>query len=240
MEVDELIKLGRYEEARARILAGEGGHAEALAVLLELRDWLYLKEYERARRVLEQDGELIEDYLDTGRAKAAIRAFESEDESQIAAYLQDPHLGAEAWATLGLIQVMRGKREEARRAFEAALKADPRHFRAKTNLANLVLEAGQTDEAIRLYQEVLKLNPEYALAHHNLGAAYRKRGQIDKAVYHIKQGQRLQMRPPVRPPRAPVPGASLPLPERKPLLGRRWWLWLLVIVLAYWLLNRQP
>jgi len=240
VEVDELIKLGRYEEARARILAGEGGHAEALAVLLELRDWLRLKEYERAQKVLEQDGDLIAGYLDLERARAAIRAFESEDESQIAAYLQDPHLGAEAWATLGLIQIMRGQREEARQAFEAALQADPRHFRAKTNLANLALEAGQTDEAIRLYQEVLKLNPEYALAHHNLGAAYRKKGQIDKAVYHIKQGQRLQMRPPVRPPRAPVPGASLPLPERKPLLGRRWWLWLLVIVLAYWLLNRQP
>jgi hypothetical protein len=59
-------------------------------------------------------------------------------------------------------------------------------------------------------------------------------------VYHIKQGQRLQMRPPVRPPRGPLPGASLPLPERKPLLGRRWWFWLLVIGLAYWLLSRQP
>jgi tetratricopeptide (TPR) repeat protein len=240
VEVDELIKLGRYEEARARILAGEGGHAEALAVLLELRDWLRLKEYERAQKVLEQDGDLIAGYLDLERARAAIRAFESEDESQIAAYLQDPHLGAEAWATLGLIQIMRGQREEARQAFEAALKADPRHFRAKTNLANLALEAGQTDEAIRLYQEVLKLNPEYALAHHNLGAAYRKRGQIDKAVYHIKQGQRLQMRPPVRPPRVQLPETTVGLPERKPWLGRRWWLWLLVIVLAYWLLNRQP
>jgi len=240
VEVNELIKLGRYEEARARILAGEGGHAEALAVLLELRDWLRLKEYERAQKVLEQDGDLVAGYLDLERARAAIRAFETEDESQVVAYLQDPHLGGEAWAVLGLIHIRRGDRAQAGRAFKAALQTDPRHFRAKTNLANLALEAGQTDEAIRLYQEALKLNPEYALAHHNLGAAYRKKGQIDKAVYHIKQGQRLQMRPVARPPRSYVPGNPLPMPERRPLSSGRWWLWLLLIGLALWLLGRQP
>jgi tetratricopeptide (TPR) repeat protein len=96
----------------------------------------------------------------------------------------------------------------------------------------MTLEAGQTDEAIRMYTEALKLNPEYALAHHNLGAAYRKKGQIDKSVYHIKRGQRLQM---------PGSAAPLPLPERRPLLGsfgRRWWLWLAVIVAVYLLLSR--
>lgn len=239
-EVNELIRLGRYEEARGRMLAGEAGDAEGLAVLLELRDWLRLKEYGRALQVLEQEGDLVQGYLDVQRTRAAIQAFEAEDEQQIGAYLSDPHLGAEAWAVLGLVHIARGERAQAQRAFEAALEADPSHFRAKTNLANLALEAGQTDEAIRLYQEVLRLNPEYALAHHNLGAAYRKKGQIDKAVYHIKQGQRLQMRPVTRPPRAPVAGAPLPMPERRPLLGGRWWLWLLVVGLVLWLIGRRP
>ncbi|MFC6919848.1 tetratricopeptide repeat protein [Meiothermus taiwanensis] len=240
MEVDELIKLGRYEEARSRILAGEEGDADGLAVLLELRDWLRLKEYDRALKVLEQDGDLVQGYLDVVQVKAAIQAFEAEDEQQIRAYLGHPHLGAEAWAVLGLVHIARGERVQAQRAFEAALQADPRHFRAQTNLANLALEAGQIDEAIRLYQEVLRLNPDYALAHHNLGAAYRKKGQIDKAVYHIKQGQRLQMRPVTRPPRAPTPGAPLPMPERRFLLGGRWWLWLLVLGLVLWLVGRRP
>lgn len=240
MEVNRLIELGRYEEARGRILAGEAGDADGLAVLLELRDWLRLKEYGRALQVLEQEGELVQGYLDVQRARAAIQAFEAEDQQQIGAYLGDPHLGAEAWAVLGLVHIARGDRVQAQRAFEAALEADPRHFRAKTNLANLALEAGQTDEAIRLYQEVLRLNPEYALAHHNLGAAYRKKGQLDKSVYHIKQGQRLQMRPAARPPRASVPGVAAPLSERRPWLGGRWWLWLLLIGLALWFLGRQP
>jgi tetratricopeptide (TPR) repeat protein len=244
-ELDQLIRSGRYEEARGRILAGEKGDADGLAVLLELRDWLRLKEYGRAQKLLEQDVDLIADYLDVSRARAAIEAFDTEDESKIAAYLDDPHLGAEAWATLGLVHIRRNDRERAKQAFDAALQADPHHFRVKTNLANLSLEAGQTDEAIRMYEEVLKLNPEYALAHHNLGAAYRKKGQIDKSVYHIKRSQRLQMQPVARPPRPMVPGVSAPppMPERRPFLGSfgsRWWLWLLVIVVVYWLLNRQP
>ncbi|WP_337870926.1 tetratricopeptide repeat protein [Meiothermus sp.] len=243
-ELNQVIRSGRYEEARSRILTGEEGDADGLAVLLELRDWLRLKEYGKAQKLLEQDGDLIAGYLDVPRAKAAIEAFDTEDEGRIVSYLEDPHLSAEAWAALGLVRIRNGHRQEAQEAFEMALKRDPGHYRAKTNLANMTLEAGQTDEAIRMYEEVLKLNPEYALAHHNLGAAYRKKGQIDKSVYHIKRGQRLQMQPATRPPRV-APGASAPppMPERRPLLGRfgsRWWWWLLVIVVVYWLLNRQP
>lgn len=243
-ELDQVIRSGHYEEARNRILAGEEGDADGLAVLLELRDWMRLKEYGKAQKLLEQDGDLIAGYLDVPQAKAAIEAFDTEDESRIVSYLEDPHLSAEAWAALGLVRIRNGNRQEAQEAFDMALKLDPGHYRVKTNLANMTLEAGQTDEAIRMYEEVLKLNPEYALAHHNLGAAYRKKGQIDKSVYHIKRGQRLQMQPATRPPRvAPGVSAPPPMPERRPLLGRfgsRWWWWLLVIVVVYWLLNRQP
>ncbi|GIW24970.1 tetratricopeptide repeat protein [Meiothermus sp.] len=243
-ELDQVIRSGRYEEARGRILAGEEGNADGLAALLELRDWLRLKEYDRARKLLKQEGDLMAGYLDVGQAQAALEAFESEDEGRIAAYLDDPHLGAEAWTALGLAHIRQNKREDARQAFDKALQADPRHYRAKTNLANLTLEAGYTDEAIRMYEEVLRLNPEYALAHHNLGAAYRKKGRLDKSVYHIKRGQRLQMQPAARPPRSIANTAGPPpLPERRGVLGgmgNRWWFWLLLIGAGYWLLSRQP
>lgn len=238
MEVDRLIALGRYEEARRRILAGEEGDAQGLAVLLELRDWLRLKEYERALKVLEQNGEQVQAYLDVAQARAAIEAFADEDQERARAYLSDPHLAAEAQAVLGLAYLRRGQHERAWQAFEAALRADPGHYRAKTNLASLALEAGQTEEAIRLYEEALRLNPEYPLAHHNLGVAYRKKGQLDKAVYHLKQGQRLQMRPPVRPPRGMAPGVGQALPERRLWLGRGW-VWFLLAVLLLWLIGRR-
>ena len=61
--MDELIRSGHYDQARAQMLAGATGNADALAVILELRDWLRLKEYEKARKLLKQDADLAADYL---------------------------------------------------------------------------------------------------------------------------------------------------------------------------------
>jgi tetratricopeptide (TPR) repeat protein len=238
--MDELIKTGRYDEARAKLLAGEGGDADGLAVLLELRDWLRLKEYTRARKVLRQEETWLEPYLEPGRAQAALAAFEGEDEAALTPYLDDPHLGAEAWCCLGLLRVRRGDTAGGRAAFETALARDKGHFRAKTNLANLLQEEGRLGEAIAAYQEVLHLNPDYALAHHNLGAAYRKQGNLSKSVYHVKRAQRLQMRPPARVSRERSgPDEANPLPRPGGAgLGGRWWVWLLGIAVAYFLLHR--
>jgi len=244
--VNDLIKTGHYDEARARLLTGEPGDADGLAVLLELRDWLRSKEYARARKVLTQDGDLLKPYLEPYHVQAALEAFSGEDEAAITPYLDDPHLGAEAWCSLGLLRVRRGDREGAKAAFEQVLERDKGHFRAKTNLANLLQEEGQLEAAISAYQEVLHLNPDYAMAHHNLGAAYRKKGDLSKSVHHVKRAQRLQMRPPSRS-RRDRPGSEGPNevgldpnPLPRPAWagwGNRWWVWLIVIAVAYFLLR---
>lgn len=240
--MEELIKSGKYDEARANILAGAAGDADALAVLLELRDWLRAKEYERVRKLLERDGDLIQNYLDAAHVQAALQAFESENAEALRPYLDDPHLGAEAWCLSGLLKIKAGDQPGAKEAFEKALERDPGHFRAKTNLANLLQEMGQLDEAIAIYEEVLKTHPDFPLAHHNLGAAYRKKGRLDKSVYHVKRAQRLQLRPPARPLRGAASADANPLP-RPSLPGMagwagRWWVWVILIVLAYVLLKR--
>ncbi|MDX2007142.1 MAG: tetratricopeptide repeat protein [Meiothermus sp.] len=239
--MDELIQAGQYDEARARMLAGAQGNADALGVILELRDWLRLKEYAKVRKTLEQDGDLAAGYVEGERVKAALEDFESEDPARLEAHTADPLLGAEAWTNLGLLKIRSGDREGARADFERALERDRGHFRAKTNLGNLLLESGQTDEAIKVYEEVLRLHPEYAMAHHNLGAAYRKKGDLSKSVSHIKKAQRLQMRAPVRPSRSSGAGSSSANPLPRPsMFAGRWWVWLLLIVVAYLLINRQP
>lgn len=238
--MEELIKSGKYDEARARILAGAAGDADALAVLLEIRDWLRAKEYDRVRKLLERDGDLVQGYLEPAQVQAALQAFEAEDPQALSPYLDDPHLGAEAWCVLGLLRIKAGDPDGANQAFEQALARDPGHFRAKTNQANLLQEMGRVDEAIAIYQDVLKTNPDFALAHHNLGAAYRKKGQLDKSVHHVKRAQRLQLRPPARPQRgAGSASDSNPLP-RSSMAGwaGRWWVWVILIVVAYLLLNR--
>lgn len=233
--VDDLIKAGRYDEARAQILTGAAGSADALKILLEIREALRAKEYDQVRRILARDGDLVASFLEPSVVKEALECFEKEDEAPIRAFLESPHLGAEAWLALGLLQIRAGNREAAKASFEEALKLDPGHLRAKTNVGNMLLEAGQTDQAIQMYQEVLKQNPDFALAHHNLGAAYRKKGQLDKSVYHVKRGQRLQMKTSSR----PVADNNSPMP--RPTLGNltgNWWVWVIVIAVMYFLLRR--
>jgi len=237
--MDELIKAAKYDEARARILSGQAGDADTLAVLMEIRDWLRLKEYGRVGKIVERDSDLIERYLNPALVKAALEAFASEKPEAITPYLDDPHLGAEAWTSLGLLRIRGGDQLGAKEAFERAVELDRGHLRAKTNLGNLLQEMGQIDQAIAIYQDVLQANPDFALAHHNLAAAYRKKGQLDKSVYHVKRAQRLQLRPPTRPVQEGRPNA----PDLMPRSGManwagRWWVWLILIVLAYIVLKR--
>ncbi len=236
--VDDLINAGRYDEARAQILSGASGNADALSVLREIREWLRGKEYDQVQKALARDGDMLAPFIEPAQIRLALEAFESGDPTQIEPFLESPHLGAEAWCALGLTRIRQGNHDGAKAAFEEALRRDPGHYRAKTNLGNLALEAGQTDEAIRIYQEALQQNPEFGLAHHNLGAAYRKKGQLDKSVYHIRRGQRLQMKAPSRPSSA-MPAASS-MPSRPPIMGSlgRWWIWLIVIGVLYLVFKR--
>ncbi|PZA07943.1 MULTISPECIES: tetratricopeptide repeat protein [unclassified Meiothermus] len=233
--VEELLKAGRYEEARLRLRAGEGSAQEVASfeALLELRDALREKQYAQARKILGREADGLTPYLDLEEVRRALEAFEGDDPALIQPYTDDPHLGAEAWAVLGVLRIRAEDRAGARAAFEEALRRDAGHYRARTNLGNLALEAGQVDEAIRIYQEVLKQREDYAHAHHNLGAAYRKKGQLDKSVYHIKRAQRLMFLGGGASPSRSSPQAPRPLGN----LGQRWWVWLIVIVVVWFLLR---
>ena len=81
---------------------------------------------------------------------------------------------------LGNALLAAGDREGARGQYEVALRLDPDHRPARTNLANLLLEAGRRDpqgraaeleRAVSEYRHVLRLDPGYREALNNLGAA---------------------------------------------------------------------
>ena len=97
---------------------------------------------------------------------------------------------------LGNALQQRGQVTEAMLAFGTALRLDPGHRAARTNLANLLYEAGiaadpdaATPEAVAYlqraaaeYETVLELDPEYREALNNLGNVYRVTGQLDLAA----------------------------------------------------------
>lgn len=93
---------------------------------------------------------------------------------------------------LGEAMHQRGWLEEARQEFATALRLDPEHRAARTNLATLDYEVGlaQPDSAVARgyfaraaeeYEQVLKLDPTYKEALNNLGSVYLMLDRVEEA-----------------------------------------------------------
>jgi protein O-mannosyl-transferase len=89
-----------------------------------------------------------------------------------------------------------GKRVEAKDAFETALRLDPEHRAARTNLANLFYEAadGETERsreylerAAQEYSRVLEIDPNYREALNNLGSVALALGDLEGARKNLTQ-----------------------------------------------------
>lgn len=84
--------------------------------------------------------------------------------------------------------------DDARAAFEEALRAVDGYPPALVNLGNVHLERGEIDEAIALYERALRSDEEYPPAHHNLGVAYRRMGRLGDSVRELRKAVRLEGR----------------------------------------------
>jgi Flp pilus assembly protein TadD len=74
---------------------------------------------------------------------------------------------------LGVAYDASGRRHDARRAFAAAVEADPRDPAGYLNLAAFEMSAGNPAAAARLYAEALVIDPRSAAAQEGLRAARR-------------------------------------------------------------------
>lgn len=75
-----------------------------------------------------------------------------------------------------------GKGDEARQAYQAALKQDPTLVSARINLGRLLHTANRLAEAEALYRAALAQEPGNALAAYNLGVALEDQGQHEAAI----------------------------------------------------------
>lgn len=74
-----------------------------------------------------------------------------------------------------------GRGSEAREAYEAVLKRDPKLVGARINLGRLLHAAGNLSEAEALYRAALEQNPDNAVAAFNLGVALEDQGKATAA-----------------------------------------------------------
>jgi tetratricopeptide (TPR) repeat protein len=72
--------------------------------------------------------------------------------------------------------------EEAKRAYEKAIRADPAHADARVNLGRLLHESGDPAAAARHYRAALEANPEHPTAAFNLGVALEDLDRLDEAL----------------------------------------------------------
>lgn len=127
------------------------------------------------------------------------RSSQAWDEYQRAAELCSESLrlrpsNATAQYDLSLALMALGRREQAKAALEAALRADPNfsgaHL-AHTNLGGMLLSAGRTSDAIFHYRQAVKIAPDSPELHYNLGVAFLSNARYDLAAEEFRTARRL-------------------------------------------------
>lgn len=98
---------------------------------------------------------------------------------------------ADAYCNLGIIESTDGAHAKAIDRFTLSLKADPRHFEAHYNLANLYAEIGNFPLAKAHYEISIQLEPTFPNSHFNLGLTLAMNKEFEPAVKSIKQFRKL-------------------------------------------------
>ncbi len=215
-DLGEVIRAGEWRRALAvSRLNGSGADLqEALEAVFRFQETVRARRYPSARRALADYREALAGGAEAaelsvlrraadpdalGAALDALAAHLKEPDPEVLAAglapaLAQPLTRAEALNIQGVLLALQDESAGARALFEAALEADPGHYRALTNLGNLDIESGDHAGAEARYREVIRLNPEYDGGHHNLGVALRRQGKMGEAVRSIRRGQRLGMK----------------------------------------------
>jgi tetratricopeptide (TPR) repeat protein len=79
----------------------------------------------------------------------------------------------------------KGDLEDARRAYQAALKLDPQRIDALSNLGLVYSQLGQQELAVRCFRDALKVNPRQQAVRFNLGVAYMRSKRYQPAQLEL-------------------------------------------------------
>lgn len=96
------------------------------------------------------------------------------------------------WINLGQVYVALGQPEDARAAFQKAIRANPRNCTAYNELAVLSRRYGDFAGAESLYQTCIELQPDFKDAYLNLGILYELYlGKLPEALEYYRAYQSL-------------------------------------------------
>lgn len=130
-----------------------------------------------------------------------IRAGQNEKAIELAenVRLRQMDYDPEIWTTLGVAYKNVGDFETAGKAYEKALRIDPRYPKAYHNLGfmhfTLALQnrdARSYQASLEYYKKAIELDPEYAAAYSGLGDAYLNAGNLDGGIYCLEKSLELE------------------------------------------------
>lgn len=106
-------------------------------------------------------------------------------------YVADHPADDLAWVIMGNAYTDLDQYEEAKDAFNNALKQDPKQFRAVTGLGILHRKAGNLDAAMAAYQRAVQMDPDYAQAYSSMTVIALKQYNDQDAVRYAEKGYAL-------------------------------------------------
>jgi Flp pilus assembly protein TadD len=98
-----------------------------------------------------------------------------------------------AWGhfMLGLSAAKNGDAEKSEKAFEEALRLDPKHFKSLVNLSRTLIDQKRYDDALGKLALAAELDPESGEVQRLLGRTYHAQDRIDEAVIAYRQAIKL-------------------------------------------------
>ena len=121
-------------------------------------------------------------------ATSALKRGELEGAEALFRQLLTRHDFAPGHHNLGRCLELRGRLDDAARAYRRALGADPGHAPARNSLALSLERRGEPDRAIAEYRLLLAYEPDNALAHFNLADLLLSLDRAAEAAAHYRQG----------------------------------------------------
>jgi tetratricopeptide (TPR) repeat protein len=212
LQPEAAIARRRREFNLARVLAGQGRHAEAIAPLeglaaeapesIEVRlhlahAYFQTRRYEECRAICETLLAQSPDspFAPLARAHLAIAAGRYRDAAEhLDAGLQVEGLTAALDAAIGEAYLRAQYWEEAATAFRSAIRKDAGMAPAHQGLAQALFEKERYSEAAEAALDAIRLRYDFAAAHTLLGRALQKLGRSKAAAEALTFGEKLRDR----------------------------------------------
>jgi arylsulfatase A-like enzyme/Tfp pilus assembly protein PilF len=134
-------------------------------------------------KALEIEPEAAQAYLIRGQI--AINRGQEEEAMRLyqqAAEMDPGTAGPGAYNAMGIVHLVRGRFEEARQAFNDAIRLDSLNGAAHDGLANILIHEGKTEEAMRELQIALRFDPNQKRALATLASLLSQQGEQEKAL----------------------------------------------------------